>query len=91
MVTLRCLVAGRVQGVHYRASAARHARERGLRGVARNLPDGRVEVLVGGAEAAVEDFVAWLWIGPSAAKVTAVEIERLDPLAAELPQGFLTG
>jgi TolB protein len=44
MIGRRCYVSGRVQGVFYRASAAQRARELELRGHARNLPDGRVEV-----------------------------------------------
>ena len=45
MVCKRCLVGGRVQGVFYRATAARRARELGIHGYARNLSDGRVEVM----------------------------------------------
>jgi acylphosphatase len=67
-------VAGRVQGVFYRGTAARRARELGVRGYARNLPDGRVEVLACGESDAVQSFVEWLWIGSSASKVTAVEV-----------------
>ncbi len=37
-----------------------------MHGYARNLPDGRVEVLACGEEAAVSTFVDWLWIGSSA-------------------------
>jgi acylphosphatase len=69
-----CWVSGRVQGVYYRGSAVSRARAAGLTGYARNLSDGRVEVLVQGTEAAVEDFIQWLWIGSVAAKVTAVEV-----------------
>ena len=50
MVCKKCLVGGRVQGVFYRATAARRARELGIRGHARNLPDGHVEVLACGDE-----------------------------------------
>ena len=80
MVCKKCLVGGRVQGVFYRATAARRAQELNIRGYARNLPDGRVEVLAYGAEEAVNAFVSWLWIGSSASKVTSVEDaeERAD-------------
>ena len=70
----KCLVSGRVQGVFYRASAVQRARELGVHGYARNLPDGRVEVLACGEEEAVSEFVKWLWIGSSASRVTAVEV-----------------
>jgi len=54
MVCKKCLVGGRVQGVYYRHTAARRAQELGIGGYARNLPDGRVEVLACGEEQAVD-------------------------------------
>jgi acylphosphatase len=69
-----CWVSGRVQGVYYRGSAAQRARELGVTGYARNLPDGRVEVFACGEDAAVQAFVAWLWVGSTASRVTAVEV-----------------
>jgi acylphosphatase len=89
VVCKKCLVGGRVQGVFYRATAARRAGELGIRGHARNLPDGRVEVLACGDSEAVEAFVSWLWIGSSACKVTSVEACDA-PVNAPLPAGFLT-
>jgi acylphosphatase len=74
MLCKKCTVGGRVQGVFYRATAARRAHELRISGYARNLEDGRVEVLACGSAEAVEAFVAWLWVGPSAAKVTSVEV-----------------
>ena len=81
MVCKKCLVGGRVQGVFYRASAARRAAELGIRGYARNRPDGRVEVLACGDDQAVSAFVKWLWIGSSASKVTSVDVSdaALEP------------
>ncbi len=88
MICKKCLVSGRVQGVFYRGSAAQRARELGVRGYARNLSDGRVEVLACGDDEAVRAFVSWLWIGPSAAKVSAVEVTDAPELGA--PSGFHT-
>jgi len=90
MVCKKCLVAGRVQGVFYRASAQRRARELGLTGYARNLPDGRVEVLARGDAQAVQTFIQWLWVGPSAAKVSAVEVLDAGPEEHDERQGFFT-
>ncbi|HKD55328.1 MAG TPA: acylphosphatase [Steroidobacteraceae bacterium] len=87
----RCLVAGRVQGVFYRATAARRARELGLRGHARNLSDGRVEVLACGDVESVDAFVKWLWIGSSASKVSSVEVTDAAVDALEARTGFHTG
>jgi acylphosphatase len=83
------VVAGRVQGVFYRATAARRAQELGIHGHARNLPDGRVEVLACGDSEAVQAFVSWLWIGSSASKVTSVEASDA-PVNAPPPHGFHT-
>jgi acylphosphatase len=82
------LISGRVQGVFYRATCAQRARELGIRGYARNLPDGRVEVLACGEEAAVAKFVEWLWIGSSASKVTAVETRVVSLEPDQVPEGF---
>src|SRR5262245_56134137 len=60
-VAKRCLVAGRVQGVYYRASTQQHARSLGVTGYARNMPDGRVEVLAVGTVEAVDALIKWLW------------------------------
>lgn len=65
-------VSGRVQGVFYRATACEVARRLGLTGWVRNLPDGRVEALACGEPDALQAFEAWLWEGPSHARVDAV-------------------
>jgi acylphosphatase len=44
-VKARVLVSGSVQGVGYRSHVARIARRIGVRGIVRNLDDGRVEVV----------------------------------------------
>jgi acylphosphatase len=88
MMCSQCLVGGRVQGVFYRASAAQRARQLGVRGYARNLADGRVEVLACGAPEAVEQFVQWLWIGPSASKVTSVSATDAPCDPATAPREF---
>src|SRR6185437_12586376 len=86
----KCLVAGRVQGVFYRATTARRAQELAIRGYARNLPDGRVEVLACGAEEPVRIFVDWLWTGSSAAKVTSVDVTDVQPDSVQLTATFQT-
>ena len=74
-----CLVRieGRVQGVGYRAFAQREAISLRLTGFARNLRDGRVEVLVQGEKSAVEAFISRLQEGPRlAAVLDVVVVER---------------
>lgn len=89
LVARRCIVRGRVQGVFFRASAAQRASELGLRGYARNLADGTVEVLAAGAEEAVDAMCAWLRQGPPAARVDAVSVTPVD-VPEPLPAGFST-
>lgn len=88
MICRRSFVSGRVQGVFYRATAAHRAKSLGVSGFARNLADGRVEVLACGEPAAITQFVAWLWEGSPASKVSDVATEEVDPAAIQCPAGF---
>jgi len=83
--TRRFLVTGKVQGVYFRQSTRVEAERLAIRGVARNLPDGSVEVIAHGSLPAVEQLREWLHRGPSRARVAAVrELEILaEHLAAE--------
>jgi acylphosphatase len=75
-MTRRFLVSGHVQGVGFRWYVARHARGLGLAGFARNLADGRVEVVAsGGDAAAMTRLEALLRTGPVGAQVESVERE----------------
>lgn len=87
-VTVRFIVAGRVQGVSYRAATRRQALALGLRGHAVNLDDGRVEVVAIGSAEAVDALQRWLWQGPPAARVTAV---LRFPAVADSAGGFRIG
>jgi acylphosphatase len=71
-ICMSCLVSGQVQGVAFRAAARRQALALGVTGWARNLPDGRVEVLACGEADQVEKLCGWLWRGPPLAHVTDV-------------------
>ncbi len=86
-VCVRCRVSGRVQGVFFRASTQRQARWLGVSGYAKNMPDGSVEVLACGSESAVAQLKEWLWSGPPASRVTAVECESIT---IEPPDDFTT-
>jgi acylphosphatase len=88
MICRRSLVSGRVQGVFYRATCVRVAESLGLRGYARNLPDGRVEVLSCGEPAAVEQFIASLWEGSPASRVADVTSADCDPSEFQRIDGF---
>jgi acylphosphatase len=90
MICRRSHVSGRVQGVFFRATCVRRAQSLGLTGYARNLADGRVEVLACGEPAAVEEFIRWLWEGSAASKVTAVDTVEIDPASIQRATGFVS-
>ena len=71
-VTKQLRIAGRVQGVGYRASFARAAQELCLAGWVRNRLDGTVEALVQGGEREVNAIIAWAGRGPLLARVDNV-------------------
>lgn len=73
MMAARFLVSGKVQGVWFRAGTREQAMRLGLRGHARNLRDGRVEVLAMGEADAIQQLADWLQRGPPLARVEAVE------------------
>lgn len=85
---VRAVVTGKVQGVWYRRATQERALQHSLTGYAKNLPDGRVEVLLCGQPEAVKLMSQWLWEGPERAHVTHVELEVLDQCRA--PSHFAT-
>lgn len=88
MAAARFLVSGRVQGVFFRASTRDEALRLQLSGYARNLADGRVEVLAQGEAGALEALARWLQHGPSLARVAELvrEPAEEDPSRS----GFVT-
>ena len=73
MKASRFLVSGVVQGVGYRIFTVRAARSLGLRGYARNLPDGRVEVVAAGEAGSLGRLRERLQTGPRGAIVNGLE------------------
>jgi acylphosphatase len=73
-------VTGDVQGVGFRAAARREADRRGVRGWARNEPDGSVTIDAEGDPAALAAFVAWCRRGPRAARVERIDIVPAEPV-----------
>lgn len=84
-ICVRCYVSGRVQGVWYRAYTRDQALGLGVTGHARNLADGRVEVVACGEESAVNRLCEWLHEGPPRAQVQDVHCE---PIAPQNPADF---
>ncbi len=85
MPAVRFRVSGRVQGVFFRASTRQQALRLGLSGSARNLDDGRVEVIANGDDEALDALARWLQQGPAAAKVAEVVREDWE---GPVPSGF---
>ena len=79
---------GKVQGVFFRHSARLEAKRLSLRGVARNLPDGSVEVLAQGSVGAVDAMHEWLQRGPARARVEAVHESDCGGEKGADPRGF---
>jgi len=73
MTRLHLFIRGRVQGVFFRASTQEKARELGVTGFVKNLPDGRVEIVAEGAQPAVDALAQWAESGPPQASVERVE------------------
>lgn len=84
-VRRRVHVAGRVQGVWFRESCRDRALDAGVSGWVRNLDDGRVEVVLEGPAAAVDEVVAWCRQGPPRARVDRVDRVDEEPVGE---QGF---
>ena len=85
MSAARFIVSGKVQGVWFRASARDQALVLGLRGRARNLADGSVDILAVGDAAAIDRLAAWLRQGPPLALVD--ELKRLPAHEYEATAG----
>jgi len=71
---IKIIVAGKVQGVFFRASAKKQADLLGVQGFARNLPDGRVEIIAKGEQQALQQLTEWCRRGPMLARVSDVSV-----------------
>ncbi len=76
---VKIIVKGRVQGVGYRWYTREKARELGVNGYVRNLPNGDVEVWAEGEQQVVNELIYSLRQGPSWSQVTDVKIDEMTP------------
>lgn len=74
----RVIFRGRVQGVFFRANAESRARELGLVGWVKNLPDGTVESVFEGPREAIEEAIEWCKTSQPHARVTDADIDWED-------------
>lgn len=70
------LISGKVQGVGFRNFTQMNAKQLGINGYAKNLPNGQVEVVAEGDKSQLDALVAFLKKGPRFARVDFLNIEE---------------
>ena len=71
-------VIGKVQGVWYRGSAAKTAKQLNLNGFVKNLKNGNVYIEAEGEETELNQFINWCKMGPENAVVQNVRFEESE-------------
>lgn len=72
------LISGKVQGVGFRNFTQTNARQLGINGYAKNLANGKVEVVAEGEKLKLISLIEKLWEGPRASRVDDIEIEERE-------------
>ena len=70
------LISGKVQGVGFRNFTQMNAKQLGINGYAKNLPNGKVEVVAEADKARLDALVALLKKGPRFARVDSLEVDE---------------
>lgn len=73
------MVSGRVQGVFFRDNTRKKALQLGLKGYAKNLPDGNVEIVAQGSEEKLDELIAFVRKGPGISRVTDIKVGHRQP------------
>ena len=73
---LYVLISGKVQGVGFRNFTQLNAKQLGINGYAKNLPNGKVEIVAEGDKAQLDALVALVKKGPRYARVDSIEIDE---------------
>jgi acylphosphatase len=84
LVARRLVISGRVQGVGFRFFVEAVARQEGVGGWVRNLPDGAVEAFIEGDEEAVNRVEGKIRRGPPVARIEHIETESETPGGSRL-------
>ncbi len=82
--SLQLHIFGRVQGVSFRYYTQQKARELGIRGFAKNMPDGSVYVEATGDKDKMDQFVDHCRQGPPMARVDRIKTENIQPVQEEM-------
>ena len=78
MKSIQLIVSGRVQGVFFRSNVKNKALELGLKGHAKNIPDGNVEVVVEGDEEKINELISFIKKSPGISKVSNIDIKHKE-------------
>lgn len=76
METVHLLISGKVQGVFFRQTALKVAREFNIKGWIKNTRDSKVEAVITGRTDDVDDFINWCKKGSEKADVKEVIVSR---------------
>ena len=79
-VRVHVWISGHVQGVSFRYYAKDAANQANVSGWVKNLPDGRVEVVLEGEDSAVQDVLAFIKKAPTGSRVRNVTIKSEKPV-----------
>ena len=75
-IQLFVLISGKVQGVGFRNFTQMNAKQLSINGYAKNLPNGKVEVVAEGDKAQLDALVALLKKGPRFARVDSLDVDE---------------
>ncbi|MCC6027086.1 MAG: acylphosphatase [Archaeoglobus sp.] len=79
MKAIEVFISGIVQGVGFRYFTLKVARELGIKGYVKNLPDGRVYIYAVGDEKSLQKLLEKVKIGPPLAVVRDVVVREAEP------------
>jgi len=74
-IRIHAFISGIVQGVFFRSETRRIAKNLDIKGWIKNLPDGRVEVVIEGEKDKIDKLIEFLKQGPPAASVNKVDVK----------------
>ncbi len=78
MKSTHLIVSGKVQGVFFRANVKKKAEELNLKGYAKNIQDGTVEIAAEGNEEKIKELIEFIKKGPGIAKVENIKIKNKE-------------
>lgn len=73
-------IRGRVQGVGFRWSAVKEARNQDIKGFVKNMPDGSVFIEAEGLRENLKTYLEWCKRGPAFGSVESIDVEIYPPV-----------